>query len=608
MYLRLNEIGDDEGMLAGRGLFTVTGGRLEDDFGESYGEIFQMIFQIDPPAIDDFSSDFTGFTNITVSPVPEPGTLGLLAIGALAVLRRRRRRRAARAVRAAAKAPAGKCSSALIAALATALIAPAICFGGGLGPWPGYSPDDLGRPIIVPADADYVLARYYGNWGGSSFDLYLDQPDNTLGKLFDKTYPFGTEVNLGAFTPGTELIFRTLRAGSDTYYTGPASRNYDNTVHAVAIPQSDGYLVGWEGLPNGGDLDYEDFVMEVDFYETSPPPPPTNASIEISALIDGRDQLIVRDGALQWEHFDNAAVGRHDGRNVPTTITSTVDGQVVLDHVDWIPDWSAPPPDNIRRHELSSVFTGLLPEFPELEQTVQLTSVQVRREASIVQQPSEANDYTLVVEFNDNSAGGSDMYTLRLDYRDSEWEPEPLRSVGAVDVVAAFTPDGGQRGLGELTAGGQADVIVEDADGEQTSYIGGSFVMTVSLLADNSAGGLAEGVFSGGSLAFGDSSSDDLLVGDLLTLTLQEVGDDAGMLAGDGLFKVTGGSLQDDFVETHGDIFQMLFQVNPSGIDGFSSAFAGFTSITVTPTPEPATLSVMTLCGLAVLRRRKRGR
>ena len=182
----------------------------------------------------------------------------------------------------------------------------------------------------------------------------------------------------------------------------------------------------------------------------------------------------------------------------------------------------------------------------------------------------------------------------------------PLRSVSAVDIAAGFAPGGGAHGLGELTAVGAADVVVEDVNDQQTTYAGGSFEMTASLLADNSAGGLAAGEFSGGALVFRDSGGADLLTGDLIELLLYEVGNDMGMLAGSGLFEVTGGSLQAGFLETHGEIFQMFFQVTPSNIDNFAAAFTGFTDITITPIPEPATMWMLALGGLAALRRRRR--
>ena len=679
--LSLNEIGDDEGMLAGKGLFTVTGGRLEDDFGELYGEMFQMIFEIDPAALDDFSGSFSGFTNITVSPVPEPGTLGLLAIGGLAVLRRRRRGAARRDRNAVSGGVPRGFSMIHVAVLCGLLCAASLQARAGLvarysfdnsfadTSGYGFNATTQRAPTFNTTDAkfgssadfeadsrlflevthnsmftsleDMTIAMWLkpeswngssrvfqkggdGDWrlhaGGNNFKwdqhgrtAYTHTPASTLIPIGQWTHiaavvDAGSDV-IKVYANGTEVASEFLqgRGIHDTtrsLFIGAKEDNNNNGDYFDGL--MDEFQIYGDALSSSQITELMNDNTVSTFPPPPPPPPPTNASIEISALIDGRDQLIIRDGTLQWEHFDNAAVGRHMGQNIPTTITTTVDGQVVLDHLEWTPQWSVPPPDDMRRREHSSIFTGLLPEFPELEQTVQLAPLQVRRDASIVQQPSEANDYTLVVEFNDNSAGSSEMYTLRLDYRDSEYEPVPLRSVGAVDIAAEFTPHGGDHGLGQFTAAGPADVIVEEDDGEQTSYIGGSFAMTASLSADNSAGGLASGRFDGGTLAFRDSGGADLLTGDLIELELYEVGDGWGMLAGDGTFVVTGGTLEEDFLHTHGEIFQMLFNVSPSGIDNFSAAFTGFTSITVTPAPEPATLSLLALGGLAVLRRRRR--
>ncbi|MCK4623969.1 MAG: PEP-CTERM sorting domain-containing protein [Phycisphaerae bacterium] len=46
---------------------------------------------MDPADIDDFSGTFTGVSNITLTPVPEPATLSLLAVGAVALLKRKRK-------------------------------------------------------------------------------------------------------------------------------------------------------------------------------------------------------------------------------------------------------------------------------------------------------------------------------------------------------------------------------------------------------------------------------------------------------------------------------------------------------------------------------------
>ena len=73
--------------------------------------------------------------------------------------------------------------------------------------------------------------------------------------------------------------------------------------------------------------------------------------VEIEALIDGRDQLIIQGNTLQWHHLRFAAVGRHDGRNEPTVISTQLNGVTIMDGVEWIPQWSAPPPDRINSEE-----------------------------------------------------------------------------------------------------------------------------------------------------------------------------------------------------------------------------------------------------------------
>ena len=77
--------------LAGRGQFQVTGGELAGDFQETLGDIVQVSFDLSPTNIDGLSSPFTYVSNVTLTPVPEPGTLALLAIGAAAAVLRRRR-------------------------------------------------------------------------------------------------------------------------------------------------------------------------------------------------------------------------------------------------------------------------------------------------------------------------------------------------------------------------------------------------------------------------------------------------------------------------------------------------------------------------------------
>ena len=88
--LWLTEFHDNIGMLTGVGELQVTGGLLAADFGTLAGDIVQITFSVTPPAIDDFSVGFTGVSNITLTPIPEPATMCLLGLGGL-MLRKKRR-------------------------------------------------------------------------------------------------------------------------------------------------------------------------------------------------------------------------------------------------------------------------------------------------------------------------------------------------------------------------------------------------------------------------------------------------------------------------------------------------------------------------------------
>src|SRR5690606_19245691 len=80
--------------------------------------------------------------------------------------------------------------------------------------------------------------------------------------------PVGSNVELGTFMAGTELVFYIYVTNTgQTFYTGPASRNPDNQVHAAIEQVGDRlFRIGFEDSWGGGDRDYDDlnFMVEVD--------------------------------------------------------------------------------------------------------------------------------------------------------------------------------------------------------------------------------------------------------------------------------------------------------------------------------------------------------
>ena len=154
--------------------------------------------------------------------------------------------------------------------------------------------------------------------------------------------------------------------------------------------------------------------------------------VTVTALIDGRDQLILQNNTMQWHHFDYAAVGRHEGRNEPTTISLTVDGVAKMSLLEWIPMWSAPPPNELNGLNIySSVFNQLLPGTPQEASTTSLSILEGSQSVSFIQRPLAINNYTSIIEFNDNAPLGSQFYTVQVVYRTV---PEP--SVAAIILVA----------------------------------------------------------------------------------------------------------------------------------------------------------------------------
>jgi hypothetical protein len=130
------------------------------------------------------------------------------------------------------------------------------------------------------------------------------------------------------------------------------------------------------------------------------------ASIHVEAFVDGRSQLIIKGNTAQWQHFEASAPGipQNPPENYPTIINST----------NWIPSWAGDPSNCGGCY--SSTFSEVCPGLGAVTQTVALNIIQARESVSISQQPSFGNDYTLIVEFNDNVNGGAAWYIIDLNF------------------------------------------------------------------------------------------------------------------------------------------------------------------------------------------------
>jgi hypothetical protein len=125
--------------------------------------------------------------------------------------------------------------------------------------------------ISLVATGGEVTAFFAGSLAGFDSTLSLNSPCCSIEIFPNHATPVGTSISLGTFAAGTPLIFREhVVTTGDNWFTGPASSNVDDVVHAgigswvadASIPVN-GTYVGFEDLFGGGDRDYNDlsFVL-----------------------------------------------------------------------------------------------------------------------------------------------------------------------------------------------------------------------------------------------------------------------------------------------------------------------------------------------------------
>ena len=87
-------------------------------------------------------------------------------------------------------------------------------------------------------------------------------------------------------------------------------------------------------------------------------------TMDIQARIDGQSLLIVQGSSVQWHNLSFCAPGLHSGDcgavNLPTIISTAVDGTPNLTGLYWRPSWPSGPSSDV----YSSTGAILVPSFP----------------------------------------------------------------------------------------------------------------------------------------------------------------------------------------------------------------------------------------------------
>jgi hypothetical protein len=148
--------------------------------------------------------------------------------------------------------------------------------------------------------------------------------------------------------------------------------------------------------------------------------------LNIRANIDGRSQLIITGDRLYWRHLDFDAPGRWElGEGSQPTY---------LNRGAWEPSWpDIPDPTNEYCNCNSSIYRGI-PTLARTNQRVWLDLVRARGRIAVVQQPNADNDYTFILELDDDSYGGAEWYEINLSYIVGGPETRPISTITPVFI------------------------------------------------------------------------------------------------------------------------------------------------------------------------------
>ena len=118
------------------------------------------------------------------------------------------------------------------------------------------------KSIFVAASGEVILT-FLSKTAAYSNDLYLQGTSDSI--LNNQTATPGAQYSLGNFLEGTELSFTMFVKNTGfAYYTGSASLNPDNFMHAAYdVTSGQSLNIGFEDLFGGGDRDYDDLVFSL---------------------------------------------------------------------------------------------------------------------------------------------------------------------------------------------------------------------------------------------------------------------------------------------------------------------------------------------------------
>lgn len=147
-------------------------------------------------------------------------------------------------------------------------------------PWPDFIAPIGTEGIAVIAPGGDLYATFVGSDAGYTNELFVLGSDHAI--FSNKATAGGTEVWLGSFAAGTEVVFRMNVIDHDglvhNYFTGDASRNADGLAHARVQTgwKDDAILVSFEDMAGNpeGDAGFNDMGFSLSAKAINPIPEP----------------------------------------------------------------------------------------------------------------------------------------------------------------------------------------------------------------------------------------------------------------------------------------------------------------------------------------------
>ncbi len=157
------------------------------------------------------------------------------------------------------------------------------------------------------------------------------------------------------------------------------------------------------------------------------PGPDSRVVISLDLRIEGVERLVFKGNTVQWVHVQPEEQEDEERSTPEVGIETRINGRRAIS-ASWTPRFAGRVPTEAG--EASSLFTELWPPLPGVETPLSIERVNRfdgngqplpdRGEVRIVETPTAANDFTLVLELDDSETPGAGVMPLRIVFGPSE--------------------------------------------------------------------------------------------------------------------------------------------------------------------------------------------